>query len=818
MKKTILFILLSIIYLGVFSQTTCVESSTGQLVNANLNVRGTGYFRDNLRVCNDIRGFHDFYLNNIKYTLKDTLNGMVVTYDSITKKLKWSIPNSEIPKLIQVINKSAGEDVITQYDVNIPSTGNINLKSYSSSSTNYGGAATISMDGVVVSFKDSINNTQNILALQDDGSNIISNNLDSGQQSMLHITPEYSYYYSSNPSSHGLEYLNIDTANLTDNSLVTKGYVLSHGGGGSQDLQSVMDNGSTASVFTSFYVQSNVDAHIEVDKNYYSSNNSDLDVLWYCAQLFNNDTTYGQSRIFVDSTGANLRHFNNWEQTSLKINNAQSVFESNAPTSGGITYRGIDTTNFVDSTLVTKSYVLAHSNKLFTLTGNNLHPSNTSNYINSEFGIYKKNTLMVDMDTIKDNVVFGYNGLISNTTGVSNTAIGTKALRNNTTGTYNTGIGYTALATNYSGNNNTSVGSGSLFKNYDGIENSALGVNSLTLNTDGYDNTAMGYASMYYNTHGAFNTAMGRNSLYSNTGGVNNTSIGNASMQSNVSGNYNSAIGNTSLYTNSNGWWNNSFGLSSLYSNTSGSNNNAFGAFAGYRNTTGSYNISIGDSAGVWNTTADSTLSIGKFKVTKRDSTENIIWAKMARKNPRIHLNGRTQINGSYWLPKTDSISGKVLMTNGNGKVYWGTASGGSSTVDTTIISTKRYARHVADSINQLPHVICEKSLNYIDFQTYIDPIPIGFVTKTTTIDSIVIYQMQSPDGVGSTHILIGTKRLNCENVYEIYDGQAEGCATVLTTGDMSNSIIGPNTFLTILFINFGDYPVNYMYLKIYGH
>src|ERR1035437_478323 len=78
------------------------------------------------------------------------------------------------------------------------------------------------------------------------------------------------------------------------------------------------------------------------------------------------------------------------------------------------------------------------------------------------FKVNSKEAGYIDWDYNIANTGFGYQTLISNTTGHSNTANGYEALQSNTTGVQNSAIGKLALSANTEGNNNIALGSEAL--------------------------------------------------------------------------------------------------------------------------------------------------------------------------------------------------------------------------------------------------------------------------------------------------------------------------------------------------------------------
>jgi len=187
----------------------------------------------------------------------------------------------------------------------------------------------------------------------------------------------------------------------------------------------------------------------------------------------------------------------------------------------------------------------------------------------------------------------GYQSLVSNTTGSSNTATGVSALHFNTTGTDNTAFGKTALYSNTTANYVTAVGRRALESNTTGDDNTAVGYNALNDNVTGIQNVAVGSWALDVST-GSNNTALGCLALSANTSAGNNTAVGYRSLYTNTTGQYNVANGYRALNSNTTGANNVANGTDALYANTTGSNNTASGTYGLYNNTTGSGNIGIG--------------------------------------------------------------------------------------------------------------------------------------------------------------------------------------------------------------------------------
>jgi hypothetical protein len=264
------------------------------------------------------------------------------------------------------------------------------------------------------------------------------------------------------------------------------------------------------------------------------------------------------------------------------------------------------------------------------LTGN-AGTSDTANFLgttdNVALNIRVNNQAAGRIDPRSENTSWGYQSLVSNTTGTNNTASGFEALKfNNTgvsntahgteamfgcnTGSYNTGVGYVALRGVTNSNNNTAVGATALASTR-GDNNSGVGSGAMFSNTLGTNNAALGYKSLYTNSTGTGNTAIGTQSLFSNTVGILNTSIGFQSMYSNIDGGNNTAGGYHSLFSNTSGAMNTAYGVGSLQSNTLGGGNIANGYGSLSSNTIGNYNAALGGGALEFNTEGSFNIAVG---------------------------------------------------------------------------------------------------------------------------------------------------------------------------------------------------------------
>lgn len=230
-------------------------------------------------------------------------------------------------------------------------------------------------------------------------------------------------------------------------------------------------------------------------------------------------------------------------------------------------------------------------------------------YLNGAIYLNGKKAVASTTD-LNDNLFFGSNTGISNTTGIENIAIGNVALNQNQTGNGNVAIGHAALFLSTAGGN-TAVGDQAMFSNTSGTQSCAFGYQALFSNTSGLNNSAFGYKSLHNNSgtgfDGIFNSAFGALSLQANTTGSFNSAFGDAAMFSNSSGSGNVAVGSDALPNNTSGDQNIAIGINSLEDNTTGSWNVAVGYHALFTNTAQDKNTAVGWSAGDGSQSAAST-------------------------------------------------------------------------------------------------------------------------------------------------------------------------------------------------------------------
>ena len=174
---------------------------------------------------------------------------------------------------------------------------------------------------------------------------------------------------------------------------------------------------------------------------------------------------------------------------------------------------------------------------------------------------------------------------------------------------------------------------------YSNTTNTAFGKSTLASvnNINATDNTAIGYQALKSNTGSAHNTAIGSGALTSNTNGIQNTAIGSGALKNNVSGYNNVAIGKDALISNITGYglttigWGTNIGADGL------SNATAIGFLA--------------------SATASNTVQLGNSDVTNVRTSGSIT-------------------AGAVTYPKTDGLSGQVLVTDGAGNAAFRTIDG----------------------------------------------------------------------------------------------------------------------------------------------
>jgi len=146
---------------------------------------------------------------------------------------------------------------------------------------------------------------------------------------------------------------------------------------------------------------------------------------------------------------------------------------------------------------------------LWKLTGNNLEPVVSTNFVNTDSAYYIKGTEFIKY--YKDEYSM---------------SVGNNALDTLFNGIYNTAIGPWALSLNYNGNGNTALGFSAGSFNSSGAYNTMIGLEALMDNTTGCDNTAVGGDALQNNTIGNANVSIGRGAMVNNISGDSNIAIG----------------------------------------------------------------------------------------------------------------------------------------------------------------------------------------------------------------------------------------------------------------------------------------------------
>ncbi len=262
------------------------------------------------------------------------------------------------------------------------------------------------------------------------------------------------------------------------------------------------------------------------------------------------------------------------------------------------------------------------------------------------------------------NSAYGYQALISNTSGINNLALGWSALFFNTTGSANTANGVGAIYNNTTGNNNSALGYDALNMNTTGNNNTGLGYFSLGANSTGNNNTANGYFSLFNNISGSNNVAIGSYALSLTTGASDLVAIGDSALFNNTQ-TRNTAVGSQALFANTSGGDNTAVGYGALENNNTGGENSAFGSLA-RTGSSGSFNTVIGFSAqsadGITDATAigsnanvgtSNTIQLGDNNVTAVNSfgTFNTI------SDGRFKFNIREDVSGLNFILKLRPVT-----------------------------------------------------------------------------------------------------------------------------------------------------------------
>lgn len=233
---------------------------------------------------------------------------------------------------------------------------------------------------------------------------------------------------------------------------------------------------------------------------------------------------------------------------------------------------------------------------------------------------------------------------------VENVFWGRDAGISNSSGTQNTAVGTAALSANLEGRSNTAMGYMSLYRNTTGIRNTAIGTRSLEANTLGSHNTAIGYGALWQNTSGIDNVAIGMNPLENNTTGSTNVAIGRYAAQKNTTGSNNVAIGHSSLGTNTRGQHNTAVGDYSLSNNFSGNYLTAIGYGADVTTANLTNSTAIGYNAKV---VASNKIRIGNEKVTQIEG--QVAWSNPSDARFKYHI--QNNVPGLEFITKLNPVT-----------------------------------------------------------------------------------------------------------------------------------------------------------------
>lgn len=175
-----------------------------------------------------------------------------------------------------------------------------------------------------------------------------------------------------------------------------------------------------------------------------------------------------------------------------------------------------------------------------------------------------------------NNLAFGKDAMLVNTTGTNNIGIGINTLLANDIGDFNTAVGVEALKANKptaanNGDSNTAIGFATSFKNTTGTGNTALGTQALNSNLSGNYNVANGFQTLFYNL-GNNNTAVGAGAMTgtdvvsgpTTAAAVDNAAVGFQALKAYTTGAGNTAVGSNALVNNTSGTGNTAVGYQSL--------------------------------------------------------------------------------------------------------------------------------------------------------------------------------------------------------------------------------------------------------------
>jgi hypothetical protein len=413
-------------------------------------------------------------------------------------------------------------------------------------------------------------------------------------------------------------------------------------GGGDQDLQSIIENGSFATLNSGDKVtfedadtfnKTNISGHqieINTDANgdqvilspdklsFYKSDNSyvqyDKDGIKYTnddgglimlalgdiiegnnitLKIPSNLTTGTYTLATLDDVNDNFVH-KTGEVTEIidgyKIFQFPTRFRGDASAS----YIRIDSDYL---TFITESY----DNNSIKLTAKQNSGAENENYTQE---LQAKSGIIALLDDLNTPVSATTSGIINNISlqelgGTDKLINGIRIGRGSGTGIENTALGFDVLKSNTSGEANTGLGESALSVNTTGSYNVAAGDWALKDNTTGFSNTAVGCNAGLKNTTGSYNTAIGTAALEQNLYGTQNVAIGPYAMSKTIGTDGSNIFGHRCV----------AIGSAAMRDNTTG-NGIAIGNVALGKQTTGMWNIGLGVQAGSGITTGGGNVII----------------------------------------------------------------------------------------------------------------------------------------------------------------------------------------------------------------
>ena len=202
----------------------------------------------------------------------------------------------------------------------------------------------------------------------------------------------------------------------------------------------------------------------------------------------------------------------------------------------------------------------------------------------------------------------------------------------------------------------------------EGRYNTSVGVGAMSSVTGGYDNVAVGFRALNSTSTGDANIAVGLYALEKNTTGSRNVAVGAGALSRFVEGRTNIGIGTGALGTLQTGEDNTAIGNSSLFFTTSGLGNTAVGSGTLETNIAGSDNVALGKGADVAFPSLSNAIAIGTKSVV--DSSNKI---QLGNRAIESVATAGALTTGQVTYPNTDGSEGQILVTNGQGELFWAT-------------------------------------------------------------------------------------------------------------------------------------------------